>query len=146
MPASSSRSYLFEKGSVQAQAIFRDRASRHVELLTPALMPYEFSNALLVAVRKGRLPEARAPEILERFVRLKVFTRSLDNLEARSWELAWEHGCTFYDAAYLALAEFERVQFVMGDRRLYNAVRGKLNRVLWIEDYTPQTGQSRKQQ
>lgn len=132
------KGYLFEEGSAQAQAIFKDRALGHVELVAPALMPYEVVNALLMAARRGRLPEARATEILEEFAQLKVPTRALESLEKRSWALAWEYGRTVYDAAYLALTESEGAQFVTGDRRLYNAVGSKLDWVIWLEDYKSQ--------
>ena len=45
--------YLPEAGSTQAQAIFRDRALAKVELLAPALLPYELSNALLRCAVNG---------------------------------------------------------------------------------------------
>ncbi len=129
------KSYLPEDGSEQARMIFEDWALGHVQLLAPALMPYEVTNALLVALRQQRLDEARAAEILRAFVRLRIPTQGLTGLEERVWALALEHGRTAYDAAYLALAEHEGVPFITGDKRLYNAVKGKLPWVRWVGDY-----------
>lgn len=129
------KSYLPEEGSAQAQAIFKDWALGHVELLAPALMPYEVTNALLVALRRGRIDEARAEEILGEFMRLRIPTQGLAGLEERAWALALEHQRTAYDAAYLALAEREGVPLITGDKRLYNAVKGKLQWVRWVGDY-----------
>ncbi len=129
------KSYLPEDGSEQARMIFEDWALGHVQLLAPALMPYEVTNALVVALRKHRLDEARAAEIFRAFVRLRIPTQELAGLEGRVWALALEHGRTAYDAAYLALAEHEGVPFITGDKRLYNAVKGKLPWVRWVGDY-----------
>lgn len=133
------KAYVPEEGSVQAQAIFRDYALGYVELFAPALMPYEVVNALLVAVRKGRVEKAGAEEVLREFVRLRIPTQGLEGLEERAWALALEHGRTVYDAAYLALAESLGALLITGDKRLYNAVKEKLPWVRWIEDYrTPE--------
>lgn len=131
------KSYLPEEGSVQAQAIFKDRALGHVELLAPALMPYEVTNALMVALRRQRIDKARAEEILKEFVRLRIPTQGLVGLEERAWALALEHQRTVYDAAYLALAEREGLPLITGDKRLYNAVKAKLRWVRWVGDYQP---------
>lgn len=129
------KSYLPEEGSAQAQAIFKDRALGYVGLLAPSLMPYEVTNALLVALRKQRIDQARAEEILREFIKLGIPTRELGGLEERAWTLALEHQRTAYDAAYLALAEREGLQLVTGDKRLYHAVKGKVDWVKWIGDY-----------
>jgi len=75
------KSYLPEEESVQAQAIFKDRALGHVDLLAPALMSYEVINALLVALRKQRIGKARAEEILKEFIRLRIPIEGLAGLE-----------------------------------------------------------------
>lgn len=129
------KSYLPEEGSAQAQAIFKARALGHVGLLAPSLMPYEVTNALLVALRKQRIDRARAEEILREFMKLGIPTQELGGLEERAWALALEYQRTAYDAAYLALAEHEELQLITGDKRLYNAVKGKLDWVKWVGDY-----------
>ena len=40
-----------------------------------------------------------------------------------------------HDAAYLALAQVRGELFVTGDLRMYNAVRGHLDWVRWVEDW-----------
>lgn len=131
------KSYLPEEGSTQAQAVFKDWAMGHLELLAPALLPYEVTNALLVALRRRRIDAARAREILREFIGLTIPTQGLAGLEERAWALALEHQRTAYDAAYLALAEREGLPLLTGDKRLYNAVKGKLPWVQWIGDYRP---------
>jgi len=129
------KSYLPEEGSAQAQAIFEDWALGQVELLAPALMPYEVTNALMVALRRQRINKARAQEILREFVRLRIPSQGFVGLEERAWTLALAYQRTIYDAACLALAEREGIPLVTGDRRLYNAVKAKLRWVRWVGDY-----------
>lgn len=77
----------------------------------------------------------RAAEILREFVRLHIPTQGLTGLEERAWALALEHERSAYNAAYLALAEHEGMLLITGDRRLYNAVKGRLPWVRWVGDY-----------
>lgn len=131
------KGYLPEAGSTQAQAIFHDWSFGWVEPLAPALIHYEVCNALLMAVRRRRLDSVRAEQILKEIFLLQLMTYDLISLEERTWALAKEFGRTIYDAAYLALAEREKIPLITGDRRLYNAVKNKLKWVQYIEDYKP---------
>ncbi len=44
-----------EEGIAQAQALIRDYTLGVVELLAPTLLPYEVVNAVVQAVRRGRI-------------------------------------------------------------------------------------------
>jgi len=133
------KGYLPEEGSLQAQALFRDRALGYVELHAPSLIVYEISNALLVAARRDRIDLPDAEEILREFSRLRLALHEPHGFEERIWTLAQTFGRTSYDAAYLALGESLNAFLVTGDRRLYNAVRPKLDWVTCIEDYQPKS-------
>jgi predicted nucleic acid-binding protein len=52
-----------------------------------------------------------------------------------SLPLARRFGRSVCDAAYLTLAEKLAEQFITGGERLYNAVKGKQDWVLWIGEY-----------
>jgi len=111
----------------------REHATGRVHLKAPALLPYELSNAVLQADRRGRINRDQADRIIESFANLDI------EIIPQSWgemlPLARRFGRSAYDAAYLTLAERLDEQLITGDERLYNAVKGKLDWVLWIGDY-----------
>jgi predicted nucleic acid-binding protein len=117
----------------QALAVVREHATGRVHLKAPALLPYELSNAVLQADRRGRINRDQADRIIESFANLDI------EIIPQSWgemlPLARRFGRSAYDAAYLTLAERLGEQLITGDERLYNAVKGKLDWVLWIGDY-----------
>ena len=86
-------------------------------------------------MRRQRLTQARAEEILSELIHLHLSLHGPDGLEKQGWTFAEEYQRTAYDAAYLALAQRKSARLVAGDRRLYNAVKDNLPWVLWIEDY-----------
>ncbi|MFZ8844886.1 type II toxin-antitoxin system VapC family toxin [Thermoflexus sp.] len=125
-----------EEGHAVAQAIIRAYVREEVDLHAPTLLPYEVTNAILQAVRRGHINLSRGKEILTAFQDLGI--RTVEVSWQRALELAHMYERSAYDGAYLALAEETGDQLVTGDRRLYNAVKDHLPWVLWIEDYAPQ--------
>lgn len=122
-----------EERHEKAQAIIRAYVQEEVELLVPTLLPYEVTNAVLQTMKRNRIDLNKGQEILQTFQALGLPTAEF------SWKRALELACTCdrsaYDGAYLALAEETGCTLVTGDRRLYNAVRNHLPRVLWIGEY-----------
>jgi hypothetical protein len=49
--------------------------------------------------------------------------------------LSGQYQRSAYDSAYLALAQWQSVWFVTGDKRLFNAVGYVLSWVKWLGDY-----------
>ena len=122
-----------EEGIAQAQALIRDYTLGVVELLAPTLLPYEVTNAVVQAVRRGRVGSQMGEEILSTFQGLAIPT--VEPSLARVLEFACRYDRSAYDAAYLSLAEERGTRLVTGDRRLYNAVRKDLAWVVWLQDY-----------
>ncbi len=58
-----------------------------------------------------------------------------DFLITDGYELAQRHGCSLYDAYYMALAEKLDVPFLTADPRRYDRV-GHLPYFVWIGDYS----------
>ena len=104
-----------------------DRFWREVEsgagLYVPALWWFECANALLVARRRDRLDEGQAHRMSALLAALPVDTApapSGDEL-VRLRVLAWKHGLSAYDAAYLDLARTLTAGLATLDKRLVAA-------------------------
>ena len=122
-----------DEQQLQAQALIRDHVSGRVQLVAPTLLVYEFTNAVVQAMRRGRISDDDGNGILTAFDGLGIV------MEPVSWPqivpLARRFDRSAYDAAYLALARVRGELFVTGDLRMYNAVRDHLDWVRWIEDW-----------
>jgi predicted nucleic acid-binding protein len=116
-----------------ALAVVRQHVSGRLRLKAPALLPYELSNAVWQAERRGRVTRSQADRIIRSFADLDI------EIDSQSWgemlPLARQLERSAYDAAYLTLAERLGEPLITGDERLYNAVHAHLDWVLWIEDY-----------
>ena len=127
------RAFFPDEAQAQAQAAIRDHVAGRVELKAPTLLPFELSNAIRQAERRGRITIAQADEILQTVTRLDI------EIIPQTWgemlPLARQFDCSAYDAAYLSLAQDSAESFLTGDLRLYNRVHPHLDWVLWIEDY-----------
>jgi len=119
-----------------ALAIVREHVLGKLHLKAPALLPYELSNSVWQAERRGRITRSQADRIIQSFSRLDI------EIISQSWgemlPLARQFERSVYDAAYLTLAEHLGEPLITGDLRLYNAVHAHLDWVLWIEDYHPE--------
>lgn len=126
------RAYFPDEEQSKAQALIRDHVSGRVQLIAPTLLVYEFTNAVVQAVRRQRITAEEGEAILSSFDGLAI------QLEPVSWQqmlpLARQFDRSAYDAAYLALAEARQLSLVTGGLRLYNAVHDSLDWVRWIGD------------
>jgi predicted nucleic acid-binding protein len=116
-----------------ALGLVRVLAEGTVRWLAPSLLPYEFTNAMLKALRAGRLDEDTLEQAIAETAKLTVFTLAVDQLATLA--LARRFGRSAYDAAYLALAEQENAPLITADRRLHNAVKEALPWVIWVADW-----------
>lgn len=126
------RAFFPDEAQPEAQALVRDHVSGRVQLIAPTLLTYEVANAVLQAVRRGRVAGEDAEAILIAVEGLGIETESV------SWQqmlpLARRFDRSAYDAAYLALAESRGEPLITGDEKLYNAVHNHLDWVQWIGD------------
>jgi predicted nucleic acid-binding protein len=93
--------------------------------VTPALWPFEVTNALLDAERRGRINAAQQAEFLERLRLLPIHIehRPAAWLGQQILPLARAHRLTAYDAAYLELAGREGLPLATNDEDLKAAAR-----------------------
>jgi predicted nucleic acid-binding protein len=126
------RAFFPDEAQLDAQSLIRDHVSGRVQLVAPTLLTYEVANAVLQAVRRGRVTGEDAEAILVAVEGLGIET------EPVSWQqmlpLARRFDRSAYDAAYLALAEARGEPLVTGDEKLYNTVHGHLDWVRRIGD------------
>ena len=119
----------------QAREMLLDFGRGSVELVVPDLFFVEISNGMKVAVRMGRIDEESAREFVRQVLQLGMVAIGAEELVMRATELAFLHDRSVYDCVYLAAAERLGCPFFTGDRRLYNALRGKLGYIRWIGEY-----------
>lgn len=94
----------------------------------------EVASALL---RKARRAGAIASNITDHLEALEALTeiRAAISHVHEATALATDHGCSVYDALYVALALLEGCQLVTADEKLYIALRGVYpGTMLWLGD------------
>jgi predicted nucleic acid-binding protein len=93
--------------------------------VVPALWPFEVANVLALAERRQRITSEGITEFLERLRRLPIQVERREALWL--WQailpLAREHRLNAYDAAYLELANRERMCLATLDHDLQEAGR-----------------------
>jgi predicted nucleic acid-binding protein len=125
--------FLPDEAQPNALALIREHIAGRLNLRAPALLPYELSNAVWQAERRGRINRNQADRVIEAFANLdiEIVPQPLGGM----LPLARQYHLSAYDAAYLSLAQSSGESLVTGDQRLYNAVKDSLDGVIWIEDY-----------
>lgn len=105
-------------------------------LVAPAYIRYEVPSAIAVATRgrQARITPEQGRQAIADFLALRLNVADTDDLITHAYDLAQQHGCSIYDAYYLALAAQIQAPFLTADRRLYERVAG-LSYVLWLGDY-----------
>ena len=125
--------FFSDEAQAQAQRLVRAHVAGRVQLKAPTLLPYELSNAVWQAERRGRVTRSQADEIQQAFTGLDI------EIIPQTWgemlPLVRRFNRSAYDAAYLALAEARKEPLITADERLYHAVHGQLDWVIWIRDY-----------
>lgn len=125
--------FLPDEEQTKALSLIQDYVFGQVILSAPTLLVYEVTNAVRQAVRRERIIDTQAEQILLAFDKLQIVVKPV------SWRnmlrFAQRFDRSAYDAAYLALADQTHQPFITGDKRLYNAVCSELEWVKWIGDY-----------
>jgi len=128
-----------EADSSTALALLADWTNQEIEVHAPFLLTYEVTNALYRRVRKGEIPfyDARRglTEIIYKVVEFDFSEDPYFNI--RAMELGQQFGLpAAYDSHYLALAESKECELWTADLRMWNSVKGKLDWVRWMGDYS----------
>lgn len=100
-----------------AKALLVDHMEGRVAIAVPALLYYEVANILLFG--RSRPPIDEAAEALRDLYSLPFAVAAPDHDTAdAALRLASDHGLSYYDASYVALAETLDCNLVTADQRL----------------------------
>ncbi len=130
---------LEEPDSDRADALLAEWVNMGKLILAPDLLAYEITNALYRKVRKGEITLERAKEAITEISLTEIeFDFSSDlALSRQAIELANRFNLpATYDSHYIALAERESCELWTADLRMWNTVKGKLDWIRWMGDYS----------
>ena len=82
---------------------------------------------------KPRISPAQAQLEIASFLTTPLRVTPSAELALDAFALVHRHGCAFYDALYLALANRLGISFITADHRLYQHIR-RLPNVIWLGD------------
>jgi len=99
-------------------------ALAHDTAVVPALWWFEIRNVLLLGERRGRASLQQTAQFLDRLAALPIESAGIPD-EASAMNLARRHRLSFYDAAYLGLAQHERIALATLDDKLAAAARAE---------------------
>lgn len=112
------------KDEVSPYAVFVVRSVKNARAVAPMIWPLEVNNALISAVRRGRIDELIADRIRNTLDRLPLDIDSeiaVARLGQRILHLGIDHGLSAYDASYLELAMRRGLPLATQDDRLVRA-------------------------
>ena len=100
------------------------RRLKNERATAPVLLWFELRNVLLIGERRGRLNETQTAQFLRHVSNLPIeIDREPDQVAALS--LARAHRLSFYDAAYLELAQRKSMPIATLDDALLDAARAE---------------------
>ena len=119
--------YLDDETHARAALSLLNRfVANEVELVAPALLEYEVINGLIIAQRRGRIPESTLTDAISAFQTLGIKLEQISGLGSRILFFAKKFARSAYDAAYLAVAEHLKGEFLTADKTLHNATHKDL--------------------
>ena len=123
--ASSTLPWCFADEATEATNALLTRLQTGDEAIVPAHWPAEVANALLVAVRRKRIPFEDVHQFLEdlEVLPIRVDTSAMNQIRAGVFPLAEQYELTIYDAAYLELAIREGLPLATLDNDMRKASR-----------------------
>jgi predicted nucleic acid-binding protein len=124
-----------EEGIEQAAQLLIDSVEGRLALHAPDLLGYEWGNGLWAALRQQRILWEEALTAMSALSLLNIHFHPFSEVKDLTLELAHRHQRSYYDSAYLALAQQLGVWCFTGDKRLYNALSQQLDWLRWVGDY-----------
>ncbi len=125
-----------EEFSEQADALAIESRASDEPMVGPPHLQAEVSNNIFQRVRGGVLTLGEGQDKLHDLASYGVSVREPPGLYLRAFELGTRYQvASGYDAIYLSLAWLLGAELWTDDRRLLNALRGRVAYVHWIGDW-----------
>ncbi len=105
-------------------AIVEDRLEGDDRAYVPLIWWFEVRQAALMGLRRKRVPIERVLDFLAKVRRTDIVIATLP-VSSAVFDLALRHNLTFYDAAYLELAQREKLALATLDHALVRAATGE---------------------
>jgi predicted nucleic acid-binding protein len=123
--ASATLAWFFEDETSDWTDALLERLNSGDTAVVPRHWPVEVANALLVAVRRGRISKDKAARFFRDLLALpiRIDSGGSDVTFGRVFDYAEQYGLTAYDAAYLELARREGIALATLDEDLQKAAR-----------------------
>lgn len=109
-----------------ALSLLNQYVAEEIDLIAPSLLEYEVISGLVIAQRRGRIPQTAVVDAITAFYELDIKFEGISGIGSHILSYAETYGRSVYDAAYLAVAEQANADFVTADKALYNAVHKDL--------------------
>jgi predicted nucleic acid-binding protein len=114
-----------EEHASEALKIKKDFAEKEITISIPILFFYEVGNVLKGSIKSSRVDSSKAKTVYEKFTYAEFIIYSSKELFQAAFEKADSLDITFYDASYVALAEYLEIPFYTADRKLLQKANGK---------------------
>lgn len=128
--------FIDEQDTEFASTILSDFVKNKIKLLAPSIFSYEIVSAILVAFSKGRISEDKGMKAINYNLNLGIELIDFYPLIQQTFSISKTYRISAYDSSYIALAQKEECSFYTGDKRLFNSLRGKIESIKWIGDYS----------
>ena len=116
-----------------ANDLRREWDEKGIELIVAPLFHAEVTSVLREQVYFKRLLPEEGEEAFSIYLDMGVKSIDDPEVQKKAWELAKKFNLPrTYDMQYLAVAEMENCEFWTSDRRLANALQGKVKRIRWV--------------
>lgn len=114
-----------EEYSNEALKIKKDFTEKEITISVPILFFYEVGNVLKSSVKSSRVDSNKAKRVYEKFTYAEFIIYSSKELFKDAFEKSATLDITFYDASYVALAEYLKIPFYTADRKLLQKAKGE---------------------
>jgi len=122
-----------EEQAERAAAVLADFSESRIDLAAPSHLRLEVASSILKAYRRRRITFDAAARSMAEVSEWGITL--IDASAVETFRLSTALGCSFYDAAYLQVAESTGQPLLSADAKLRAAVGTRFPHFLWLLDY-----------
>jgi predicted nucleic acid-binding protein len=124
----------------EARAVRRAMLDRTIALAAPVVLWSELSNAVVRAVRRGRIDYVRAISVASELSEVQPLVEPIDLDGHAAVRTALTTGLNAYDAQYLVSAAQRHMAVLTADRRMFERCSQHGYDVVWLGDIALRDG------